>query len=64
MEEIKIEKDVLRCPKCKAEIEVDVSHKGIIFNRKKILTYYCPLCDFENKKEFKLNETQYKKEVK
>lgn len=44
------------CPKCgKAEIKEHSSVSGV-FTRKKTITFYCPLCKFENKKEFKMSK--------
>lgn len=52
------------CPECKKGYLVkETLYKGIILNRKKILIFYCPLCNFENKKVFKLNEQQYQEEI-
>lgn len=46
------------CPKCnKGEIQKHISIKGFLFNRKKEITYFCPLCDFENKKTFKISKS-------
>ena len=60
----KIEKDIPRCPKCNCIIEKYEWIEGIIFNRKKIISFYCPLCDFKNDKKFKINEKQYQKEYR
>lgn len=52
------------CPKCKnGYLLKETLFEGIILNRKKIITYYCPSCDFKNKVVFKLNEKQYNKET-
>jgi len=52
------------CPKCKkGKILFNESLSGIIFRRKKIRTYYCVLCDFENTKTFKINEDTYQAEL-
>ena len=53
-------KDILRCPKCQAEIMEEILFCGGIFHRKKKIIYYCPLCDFESEKIFKLNEKQFR----
>jgi len=46
----------MKCPKCKnGEVKYQVSIKGFIF-RKKIIDYYCPLCDYKNKHEFRLSK--------
>lgn len=58
----KKERDILRCPECKGEIKEQIVYNGF-WKRKKTIIYYCPLCDFENIKTFRLNEKQYKKEV-
>jgi len=57
------ERDILRCLVCNSEIMKETLFSGTLFNRKKTIIYYCPLCGFEKKKEFKLNNKQYKKEV-
>lgn len=55
----------MKCPKCdKGEILFNENLSGTIFKRKKIRTYYCPFCDFENVKEFKINEDTYRAELK
>lgn len=52
------------CPKCKQGIIMcDTSLTGVIFNRKRIHTYFCPLCDFENSKEIRINENEYQVEL-
>lgn len=58
------ERDVLRCLSCNSEIMKEILFSGIIFNRKKTIIYYCPLCE-NTKKEFvfKLSNRQFKKEV-
>ncbi len=41
----------MNCPKCKkAKLIENISIKGQ-FRRKKIFTFFCPLCDFEKEKE-------------
>ena len=52
------------CPKCsKAEILVELNIIGYIFARKKVYTYYCSLCDYNNKKVFKISESEYQAEL-
>jgi len=42
----------MNCPKCKnGELKENIGYSGIL-SVKKIITYYCPLCDFKNKIEF------------
>jgi len=42
----------MKCPKCKnCELKENTAYIGM-FQVKKIVTYYCPLCDFKNKVEF------------
>ncbi len=49
------------CPKCKdGKMEKQVSLKGLIINLRKEVIYFCPLCDFENKKIFKLSREDMK----
>lgn len=55
---------MIKCPKCKIEdIKQEVNLKGYIFNRRKVITFYCPLCDWQNIKIFKLNEEEYQLEL-
>ena len=52
------------CPKCKKGYLVkEILYEGVILNRKKIIVFYCPFCDFKNKHILKLNEQQYQKEL-
>jgi hypothetical protein len=45
------------CPKCKeGEIQEQTSIRGILLWKKKEITFFCPLCKFENKREFKLSK--------
>lgn len=45
----------MKCPECrKGEIKEQVSLKGF-FKKKKEVTYFCPICGWENKKEFRLS---------
>jgi hypothetical protein len=54
----------MKCPNCKnSELNTVETLSGIIWNRKKVVTVYCILCDFENVKEFKLNEDSYQAEL-
>ena len=53
----------MRCPECRqAEIKEHVSIKGLPFFKKKLVYYYCPLCKFENEREFKLSPDDLKLE--
>jgi len=46
----------MKCPKCKeGEVKEQVSIKGFFVKRKEI-SYFCPLCDFETNKVFKLSK--------
>lgn len=55
----------MNCPNCKEGIlKEDISVKGLIWNRRKIYTYFCPLCSFENSKVIKVNEDEYQAEIK
>jgi transposase-like protein len=46
----------MNCPKCKeGEIKEQVSITGLIFKKKNV-HFYCPLCDYQNDKEFKLSK--------
>ena len=48
------------CPKCsKGEIKEIIVFEGILFNRKKKIINYCPLCDFKNEHIFRINEDTY-----
>jgi hypothetical protein len=47
----------MKCPNCdKAEVKEQISIKGLPFFKKKEICYYCPLCDFEKIKTFKLSK--------
>lgn len=59
----KKEKDTLRCLNCNTEIQTQTEYKGLFFNRKKIITFFCPLCEFKKVIEFNINNRQYKKEI-
>ena len=57
-------KTKIMCPACNgAGIRKEVSLRGTIFKRKKVITFYCPLCHFENKKEFELSRDDYEAEI-
>lgn len=46
----------MNCPKCKeGEVKEQVSIKGFFVKRKEV-SYFCPLCEFENIKTFKLSQ--------
>lgn len=52
------------CPKCKkAELRKEELYAGALLKRKKKVIFFCPLCNFENVKEFNINEQQYMKGV-
>ena len=54
----------MKCPNCKkGDILFDMSLDGMIFKRKKIYTYFCPLCDFKNVKIIKIKEEEYQVEL-
>jgi hypothetical protein len=45
------------CPKCKeGEIQEQTSIRGILFWKKKEVIFYCPLCNFENVRKFKVSK--------
>lgn len=51
------------CTKCnKGYLVKEILFEGTIFNRKKVIIFYCPYCDFTNKHTFNINENQYRKE--
>ena len=46
----------MKCPKCdNEEIKEQVSIVGR-FKKKKIITYYCPLCDYKNEHVFAISK--------
>lgn len=46
----------MECPKCKKGVIVSQeSITGWPFKKKRV-KYYCPLCDWENQKEFRLSQ--------
>lgn len=48
----------MNCPKCgKGELRENISLRGWIF-KKKVYTYICPLCDFRNEHQIKINERE------
>jgi rubredoxin len=54
----------MKCPSCgKAEVIQEISLSGIVFNRKKKIVFYCPMCPFNSKKDFQLNEDEYQLEL-
>lgn len=45
------------CPKCKkGEIQEQISFRGFWFWKKKHISFFCPLCSFENKRKFKVSK--------
>jgi C4-type Zn-finger protein len=43
------------CPKCKqGEVKEQVSLKGFLFWKKKVVTSYCNLCSFRNEQVFEI----------
>lgn len=45
----------MKCPKCKkGEIKENISYRGF-FNKEKIFTYFCPLCEFHKEKRIKIS---------
>lgn len=45
------------CPKCKrGEVQEQTSIRGILFWKKKEVIFYCPLCNFENVRKFKVSK--------
>ena len=54
----------MKCPNCNnGEIKEDFSLTGIVFTRKKVYTYFCPICDFSNEKIIKISENEYQAEL-
>ena len=54
----------LICPKCKyGNIHEQINYGGFIFFRKKRITYYCDICDWENKKAFLISEKEYQEKT-
>jgi hypothetical protein len=51
----------MKCPtkNCKGEIREVITYEGLIFNRTKKITNYCPICDFKKVHSFKINEDEY-----
>ena len=53
----------MKCPKCKkCELKENVRYKrkGFFKNKAyKILTYFCPLCDFEKEKELEISGGEF-----
>lgn len=45
------------CPKCnKAELKEHISIGKSLFCYKKEVTSFCPICEFQSKKQFKISE--------
>ena len=45
------------CPKClKGEIQEQISIRGILLWKKKEVIFYCPVCNFESVKVFKMSK--------
>lgn len=52
------------CPKCrKAYLRINISLGGIIFNRKKTIIHFCPICTFRSKNIFSMSNQQYDFEI-
>lgn len=50
------------CPSCGDDgIKKEITLKGFM-NKKKVVTYYCPLCHFENSHEFELSREDFELE--
>lgn len=46
----------MNCPNCNnVELKEHISLRGLIF-KKKVYTYFCPVCDFTKSKEFALSK--------
>ena len=50
----------MKCPKCQNELRENVSLRRSIFKFKKIIIFFCPICEWENKKEFDISNKDYK----
>jgi hypothetical protein len=52
------------CPRCrKGYLVKEIFYEGVIFNRRKVIVFYCPYCSFKNKHILKINEMQFQKEI-
>jgi transposase-like protein len=57
-------KYMVKCPKCQIdEVKEEVHYAGLIFSRRKIITNYCPVCDWEHIKKIKINEEEYQSKL-
>lgn len=55
----------MKCPKCQMGFLIkQIIYGGMVFKRKMNIIYFCPMCDFENTKSFKINEDEYQKGIK
>lgn len=55
------------CPSCGKAIireQVSIGNGWLHLSKKKIITLYCPLCDWERKKEFKITAEDLELEIK
>ena len=51
---------MVKCPKCQVdEVKEEIHYSGIIFNRKKIITNYCQVCDWQHVTKIKISEEEY-----
>jgi len=51
-------------PKChKAQVRENVSIGRGVFSKKKIITFYCPICDWQKTKEFQMTKHDLQLEV-
>jgi sarcosine oxidase delta subunit len=59
-----LESKNILCPKChKAQVREQTSIGGW-FNKKKKIVFYCPLCEWSKKKEFKITTEDLELEMK
>jgi hypothetical protein len=56
----------MKCPNCKdGDLKEQVQLKGItIFTRKKVITWFCPCCDFTNERILSISNDDYVAELK
>lgn len=52
------------CPMCKTYLLKEVSLTGGWGKKRKIITFYCPSCSFENKHEFEISKDEFDIELK
>ena len=56
----------MKCPTkdCQGEVMEIINFEGLPFCKKfKVINYFCPLCDWQNKKKFQISNLEYAKEM-